>query len=82
MSYYLLTTTDNPYNPHTHWDEWYAWDIANYDTCGYLARIARVSPELSDADYDTAVNRAIDEIVEFNLLGVYTKVKVESSEED
>lgn len=77
MSHYLLTTTDNPFSPRDQWDEWYAWDLAHgYDTCGYLARIARTSPELSDADNDAAVDWAIDEIVDMNLLGVYTKVEV------
>ena len=23
---YLLTTVDNPYNPHTSWDQWYDYD--------------------------------------------------------
>ena len=30
----LLTTVDNPFNPHTNFDEWYAFDLRmGYDTC-------------------------------------------------
>lgn len=73
-----LTTLDNPYNPFTQFDEWYQYDITyGYDTCGYLARIAKTSSELSDTDYDDEVNRAIDEILKYNPLNIYVKVKKE-----
>lgn len=72
---HMLTTTDNPFDPFTDFDEWYAWDErAGYHTCSYLARIARTSDALSDADQDLAIERAIDEICEFNVLGIYKKV--------
>ncbi len=45
----MLTTSDNPYNPFTQWDEWNVFDMEKgYNTCSYLARIAAVSDELSD----------------------------------
>lgn len=72
---YMLTTVDNPYNPHTHYDEWYAWDVEHgYHTCSLLARLTITSNELSDADQDLAISYAIDEIINENLLGVYKKV--------
>ena len=68
----MLTTEDNPYDPFTQFEEWYAFDVQNgYNTCSYLARIAMTSNELSDADYDQALDSAIDEIMEFNLTGNY-----------
>ncbi len=71
----MLTTLDNPYNPFTQFDDWYAFDVGmGYNTCSYLSRIAIVSEELSDADIDLAIERAIDEIVELNLIGKYIKV--------
>jgi hypothetical protein len=74
-SEYMLTTVDNPFDPFTQWDEWFAWDLnAGYNTSGFLARIARSSDELSDADQHLAVQQAIDEIVRENVLGVYKKV--------
>lgn len=72
----FLTTLDNPFNPFEQFDQWYAFDTQKgYNTCNYLARIAKSSDELSDADEDRIVEEAIDEIVEFNVLGIYKKVK-------
>ena len=71
----MLTTTDNPFNPFTHFDQWKNFDEGKgYFTCNYLARIVRTSDELSEADQSLAIDLAIDEIIKFNLLGIYTKI--------
>jgi hypothetical protein len=71
----MLTTTDNPWSPFTHWDEWFAWDVtAGYHTPSYLARVVVTSDELSESDQNLAIEQAIDEIVEDNITGVYKKV--------
>lgn len=71
----MLTTVDNPFNPVTNYDEWYAWDEASgYHTSAFLARIVKTSDDLSQADQDVAIDNAIDEIVRENVLGVYRKV--------
>lgn len=71
----MLTTTDNPFNPFTQWDEWFAFDESKgYHTCGYLARIAKTSDELDDIDESLTIEQAIDEIVELNITGNYRKV--------
>ena len=63
----MVTTTDNPYDPFTQFDQWYAFDtIQGYNTCSYLARIAKTSPELSPMDQAIAVEEAVDEIVDMN----------------
>lgn len=73
---YMLTTIDNPFNPHTEYDAWYNYDTSHgYHTCAYLARIAKSSDELSDADDLLAIDQAMDEIVNYNFLGIYIKVK-------
>lgn len=73
---YMLTTVDNPYDPFTQWDEWFAWDdTAGYHSPGLLARIAYTSADLSEADQHQALQMAIDEIVRENVLGVSRKVK-------
>lgn len=70
-----LTTIDNPYNPNTQFDAWYAFDEQmGYHSCSYLARIARTVQDLSDADYARAVDDAIDEICRYNINGKYKKV--------
>jgi hypothetical protein len=75
-SEYMLTTVDNPYDPWTQWDEWFAWDQnAGYHTPGLLARIAQGSADLSEADEQLAIQQAIEEIVQENVLGVFRKVK-------
>lgn len=75
MTVHMLTTIDNPYNPWTHYDEWFAWDAqAGYHTPGYLARIVRSSDELSDEDQSLAIEQAIEEIIEENVLGIYKRV--------
>jgi hypothetical protein len=77
----MLTTLDNPFNPFTQFDEWFAFDTEKgYNSCNYLARIARVSDDLSEADESSAIEEAIDEIVEMNITGLYIKVTPESWE--
>lgn len=68
----MLTTIDNPFNPHTDYDEWLAYDIEmGYNTNGLIDRIANVSDELSDEDYDSIVYEAMKEICMYNVLGIY-----------
>lgn len=79
MALHMLTTVDNPYDPFTRFDEWYSWDAAaGYHTPSFLARIVKSSDELSEADQDLAIERAIDEIVKENVLGLYRKVSQET----
>lgn len=76
---HMLTTVDNPYNPFTQFDEWFAFDeAAGYHSSGLLARIVQTSNELSETDQDLAIEDAIDEIVRENVLGVSRKVSEDS----
>lgn len=71
----MITTTDNPYDPFTQFDDWYAFDSINdYNTLSYLARIVKSSDELSKEDENIAIESAIDDIVELNIIGIYKKV--------
>lgn len=71
----MLSTTDNPYNPHTHYDEWRDWDVSHgYNTESYLAEIASIlsaGGRVSDAE---ATNLAVEEIMGFNITGNYILV--------
>lgn len=73
---HMLTTVDNPFNPHTHFDEWRVYDeqVLHYHTTSFLARIVRSSDDLSEADQHVAIEAAIEEIVRENVLGLYRKV--------
>lgn len=78
---HMLTTVDNPFSPFTHFDEWYAYDkFLGYHTPSFLARVARTSDDLSEADQHVAIEAAIDEIVRENVLGVYKKVAAPSKQ--
>lgn len=73
MSSRMLTTTDNPFDPHSQFDEWNAYDIRKgYNTLSYLARVANYSNDLSQVDRERVIDEAIDEIVDLNVLGIYT----------
>lgn len=72
---HMLTTVDNPWDPFTQFTEWFQFDVSHgYNTSAYLARIVRSSDDMSEAVQDQALENAINEIVEFNLLGIYKKV--------
>ena len=74
----MLTTTDNPYDPFTQFDDWFAFDERHgYHTCSYLARISNVSNDLTPEDSNFAITKAIDEILKYNLTGNYKKVTKE-----
>lgn len=70
-----LSTKDNPFNPFTEFEEWFAFDTdRGYNTCGYLARIAKTSSDVSNSINEAEIERAIDEIVRLNVNGLYIKV--------
>lgn len=71
----MLTTIDNPFDPFTQFDAWFQFDEEKgYHTCQFLAQIARTSSDMSEKDYENEVERAIDEIVKFNVRGIDKKV--------
>lgn len=73
---YRLTTFDNPYDPFDQFEQWFLYDEEKgYHTCGYLGRIARTSDSLSEQENNEEVERAIDEIIKYDFLNVYKKVK-------
>ena len=76
-----LTTIDNPYDPFTQFDDWYAYDVNNgYNTCAYLARCVVSSDELSDELQEDDVVDAIESICRTNVLGIYKKVQKDVDE--
>jgi hypothetical protein len=72
----MLTTIDNPFSPFTQYDEWDNYDKEKgYHSSALLARVARSSEEMSDADQDLANEQAIDEIIEMNDTGLYVRAR-------
>ena len=75
MAQHMLTTVDNPYDPFTEFDEWFAFDQrVGHNTNSLLARVVITSDELSEADQNVAIEDAIDEIVREDPLLLYRKV--------
>lgn len=76
MSKCMLTTFDNPYDPDKEFASWFAFDTEKgYNSCCYLGRIARTSESLSEEENDLEIERAIDEIISYDFLGIYKKIK-------
>ena len=74
MAESFVTTLDNPYDFFTQFDEWYAFDTQmGYNTCAYVARIAKTYSDMSQKDYDQALEDAISEILRLNITGNYRR---------
>lgn len=73
-----LTTKDNPFDPFDQYDEWNAFDVRNgYNTSSYLARIAFTTPDMPPADYEQAIEDAVNDAIKYDPLGIYIKVEKE-----
>ena len=82
MKQVMLTTIDNPFSPFDDFPAWFTYDVtAGYHTSSFLARILKDSDQFSEADQDQAIEDAIDEIVEENVLGIFLKVEKEVIEQ-
>lgn len=75
----MLTTVDNPFDPFTQFDSWFLFDVEKgYNSCAYLDRIAKTSDQLSDKENEEEIERAIDEIIKYDFMNIYKKVKKEA----
>ena len=72
----MLTTFDNPFDPFEQFASWFLFDVEKgYNTCSFLARIAKISDQFSEKEEDEEIERAIDEIIKYDFLNIYKKVK-------
>ena len=70
-----LTTIDNPFDPFTQFDDWFLFDTEKgYNSCSRLDRITRITDEMSEAEVNGEVERAIDEIIKYDFMNIYKKV--------
>lgn len=75
----MLSTKDNPYNPFENFDEWYRYDMdQGWNSSGRLARIAKLSDDMSDEEIEIETERAIDEIIKHDFLNIFIKVRPNS----
>ena len=68
MADVALTTTNNPWNPFTQFDRWYAFDCSHgYGCCEYLDRVFPTSDDIVGEDAEIYLENAIDEIVSLSI---------------
>jgi hypothetical protein len=75
----MLSTIDNPFNPFEDFNSWFLFDVEKgYNSCSYLARIAKTSNEFTEEEEAEEIERAIDEIipVSYTHLTLPTKLEV------
>lgn len=74
----MLTTFDNPFDPFEQFASWFLFDTEKgYNSCSYLGRIARTSEQFTEEENEREVERAIDEIIKYDFMNIYKKVKRE-----
>lgn len=74
----MLSTTDNPYDPRTSWDEWFTFDTAHgYGTCGLLARLCTSSDSLSEELEIEEIENAIDRILNLDGTNFYQTFEID-----
>lgn len=74
----MLTTIDNPFDPFTQFEQWFLFDVEKgYNSCSYLARIAKTSDQFTENENDKEIERAIDEIIKYDFMNIYKKVTKE-----
>lgn len=74
----MLSTVDNPYDPRTSWDEWFAFDTARgYGTCGLLARLCTSSDSLSEELEIEEIENAIDRILNLDGTNFYQTFEID-----
>ena len=72
----MLTTFDNPFDPFEQFTSWFMFDVEKgYNSCSYLARIAKLTDDMTDQEVSDEIERAIDEIIQYDFANIYKKIK-------
>lgn len=72
----MLTTVDNPFDPFEQFTSWRLFDLEKgYNSAERLARFVNLSDELSEVEENIEIERAIDEVIKYDFLNIYKKVK-------
>ena len=71
-----LTTVDNPFDPFEQFSSWLMFDKEKgYNSCERLARIAELTDDMTQKEENEEIERAIDEIIKYDFLDIYKKVR-------
>ena len=72
----MLSTIDNPFDPFEDFNSWYMFDVLHgYNSCAYLARIAKTSDQFTEFENAIELENAIDEIIKHDFMNIYMKIK-------
>lgn len=72
----LLTTIDNPYNPHTDYYNWFIWDTSHhYNTLQKLGAQSFDDDNISDEEQDELYDVIANEIINNDDLGIYCLIE-------
>ena len=75
MTCCMLSTIDNPFNPFEDYSSWLMFDKEKgYDSAERLMRIAKITDDMTQKEENEEIERAIDEIIKYDILNVYIKV--------
>ena len=75
MTCCMLSTIDNPFNPFEDYTSWLMFDKEKgYDSAERLMRIAKLTDDMTQKEENEEIERAIDEIIKYDILNVYVKV--------
>ena len=79
----MLTTIDNPFDPFEQFTSCMLFDKEKgYDSSERLMRIANISDDMTQKEVDEEIERAIDEIIKYDFMNIYVKVKKELKQTD
>lgn len=79
----MLTTIDNPFDPFEQFTSWLLFDKEKgYNSSERLMRIANISDDMTQKEVDEEIERAIDEIIKYDFMNIYVKVKKELKQTD
>ena len=71
----MLSTIDNPFNPFEDYSSWLMFDKEKgYDSAERLMRIAKITDDMTQKEENEEIERAIDEIIKYDILNVYIKI--------
>lgn len=71
---HMLTTFDNPFNPFVDFSSWYMFDCEKqHNTCGRLARLAKLDSEMTEKEVNTEKERVMDFIIQHDVEGIFFK---------
>ena len=72
----MITTVDNPYDYFEQFNLWYMFDVEKgYYTCSKLARIAKLSDDMTQNEKNIEIERAIDVLIKNDFMNIYKKVR-------